>query len=177
MARESAIVNQFTELTALTEDDVALSSATLATLDELVHPNDALLHVSNQSQDRAVTQAALGGRKADVLSLHELGRCPAVRRSSLYVTDDVAARLAYRCPVYPVETGTLACVPLVTVHLRMLSERTYYEFIPLVPAGALFLSWRTRSLLGPLRPGQASAASWLLGGSACFLALARRCSQ
>src|SRR5262249_2982717 len=83
------------------------------TLDELVRPSDATLHVSNQSQDRAVPQATLGERKGEVLSLHDLGRCPAVRRSSLYVTDDVASRLAYRCPVYPVETGTLACVPLV----------------------------------------------------------------
>jgi diguanylate cyclase (GGDEF)-like protein len=115
LANESKIVNQFTELTALTEDDVALSAATLATLDELVHPSDASLHVSNQSQDRAVAQATLGGRDAQVLSLHELGRCPAVRRSSLYVTDDVAARLSFRCPVYPVDTGTLACIPLVAL--------------------------------------------------------------
>jgi diguanylate cyclase (GGDEF)-like protein len=115
LAHESAIVNQFTELTALTEDDFALSEATLATLDELVHPSDATLHVSNQSQDRAVPQATLGGREGAVLSLHELGRCPAVRRSSLYVTGDVASRLAYRCPVYPVESGTLACVPLVAL--------------------------------------------------------------
>ncbi|MBI2782244.1 MAG: GGDEF domain-containing protein [Chloroflexi bacterium] len=115
LARESAIVNQFTELTALTEDDVSLSEATLSTLDELVRPSDASLHVSNQSQDRAVAQAKLGGRDAPVLSLHELARCPAVRRSSLYVTDDVAARLAFRCPVYPVETGTLACIPLVAL--------------------------------------------------------------
>jgi len=62
-----------------------------------------------------VPQATLGERKGEVLSLHDLGRCPAVRRSSLYVTDDVASRLAYRCPVYPVETGTLACVPLVAL--------------------------------------------------------------
>jgi diguanylate cyclase (GGDEF)-like protein len=115
LAHESAIVNQFTELTALTEDDIALSEATLATLDELVRPSDATLHVSNQSQDRAVPQATLGERKGEVLSLRDLGRCPAVRRSSLYVTDDVASRLAYRCPVYPVETGTLACVPLVAL--------------------------------------------------------------
>ena len=115
LAHESAIVNQFTELTALTEDDVALSEATLATLDELVHPSDASLHVSNQSQDRAVPQATLGLREGQILSLHDLGRCPAVRRSSLYVTDDVSSRLAYRCPVYPVETGTLACIPLVAL--------------------------------------------------------------
>jgi diguanylate cyclase (GGDEF)-like protein len=115
LAHESAIVNQFTELTALTEDDVALSEATLATLDELVHPSDASLHVSNQSQDRAVPQAMLGQREGEILSLHDLGRCPAVRRSSLYVTDDVSSRLSYRCPVYPVETGTLACIPLVAL--------------------------------------------------------------
>ncbi|HEY4228474.1 MAG TPA: sensor domain-containing diguanylate cyclase [Candidatus Limnocylindrales bacterium] len=115
LATESKIVNQFTELTALTEDDVQLSIATLATLDELVHPDDASLHVSNQSQDRAVPQAILGDRETSVLSLHELGRCPAVRRSNLYVTDNVAARLAFRCPVYPVETGTLACIPLVAL--------------------------------------------------------------
>ena len=137
LAHESAIVNQFTELTALTEDDVSLSAATLATLDELVRPTDACLHVSNQSQDRAVPQATLGDRKGHILSLHELGRCPAVRRSSLYVTDDVASRLAYRCPVYPVETGTLACVPLVA-----LGETV----------GAAHLHWsKTRELSLPVR--------------------------
>lgn len=115
LARESAIVNQFTELTALTEDDVSLSEATLATLDELVHADDAQLHVSNQSQDRAVAQATLGDRETSVLSLHELARCPAVRRSNLFITDDVSRRLSFRCPVYPVETGTLACIPLVAL--------------------------------------------------------------
>jgi diguanylate cyclase (GGDEF)-like protein len=130
LARESAIVNQFTELTALTEDDVSLSVATLATLDELVRPDDASLHVSNPSQDRAVPQATLGDREAAVLSLHELARCPAIRRSSIYVTDDISARLSFRCPVYPVESGTLVCVPLVAfgetigaIHLRWATPR------------------------------------------------------
>jgi diguanylate cyclase (GGDEF)-like protein len=127
LARESAIVNQFTELTALTEDDVSLSSATLATLDELVHPDDASLHVSNQSQDRAVPQATLGSRAGQILALHDLGRCPAVRRSSLYVTDDVSSRLSYRCPVYPVETGTLACVPLVALGETVGAAHLHWE--------------------------------------------------
>ena len=139
LARESEIVNQFTELTALSEDDVALSVATLATLDELVRPDDASLHVSNPSQDRAVPQATLGDREAAVLSLHELGRCPAVRRSSLYITEDVSARLSFRCPVYPVETGTLVCVPLVA----------FGETI-----GAVHLHWATaRKLPLPIRLG------------------------
>ncbi len=115
LAGESAIINQFTELTALTEDDVSLSVATLATLDELLGPQSAALHVSNRSQDRAVPQATLGEQAADVLSLHDLERCPALRRSSLYVTNNVAARLSFRCPVYPVDGGTLACVPLVAL--------------------------------------------------------------
>src|SRR5699024_2706438 len=58
------------------------------------------------------------------------GRCPAIRRSSLYVTDDVSARLSFRCPVYPVDSGTLVCVPLVafgetigSIHLRWARRR------------------------------------------------------
>jgi diguanylate cyclase (GGDEF)-like protein len=137
VAKESAIVNQFTELTALTEDDISLSVATLATLDELLQPDAAALHVSNRSQDRAVPQATLGDREAQVLSLHELGRCPALRRSSLYVTNDVSARLSFHCPVYPVESGTLACVPLVA-----LGETV----------GAVHLHWaQPRELSLPLR--------------------------
>jgi diguanylate cyclase (GGDEF)-like protein len=137
LARESALLNQFTELSALSEDEVALSSATIATLDELLHPDDAALHVSNPSKDRAVPQATQGDQAADVLSLRELGRCPALRRSSLYVTADVSARLAYGCPVYPVESGTLACIPLVA-----LGETV----------GAAHLHWREpRDLSLPLR--------------------------
>jgi diguanylate cyclase (GGDEF)-like protein len=62
-----------------------------------------------------VSQATLGDRESSVLSLHELARCPAVRRSNLFITDDVSRRLSFRCPVYPVETGTLACIPLVAL--------------------------------------------------------------
>jgi diguanylate cyclase (GGDEF)-like protein len=139
LARESAIINQFTELTALTEDDVSLSNATLATLDELVRADDASLHVSNQSQDRAIPQATLGEGPAEILSLHELGRCPAIRRSSLYVTDEVSGRLAFRCPIYPVDRGTLACVPLVALGETI---------------GAVHLHWRNRRDLSlPLRIG------------------------
>src|SRR5206468_279087 len=72
----------------------------------------------------------LGTREETILSLHELARCPAIRRSSLYVTEDVAARLSFRCPVYPVETGTLVCVPLVAfgetigaIHLHWAGKR------------------------------------------------------
>lgn len=113
--REAAMLNQFTELAALTDDDAAATAATLATLDELVSADDSMLHISNRSQDRAVPEASLGEHPAEVMSLHELGRCPALRRSALYITHDVTARLAFRCPVYPVESGTVACVPLIAL--------------------------------------------------------------
>ncbi len=113
--RTAATINQFTDMTALTDDDVSVSEATLATLDELLSPDAATLHVSNRSQDRAVPQAALGAAPAEVLSLGELARCPALRRSSLYVTPDAAARLTYHCPVFSVTSGTLVCVPLIAL--------------------------------------------------------------
>lgn len=113
--RTAATINQFTDMTALTDDDVSVSEATLATLDELLHPEAATLHVSNRSQDRAVPQAVLGAALGEVLSLGELARCPALRRSSLYVTLDAAARLTYHCPVYSVTSGTLVCVPLIAL--------------------------------------------------------------
>jgi diguanylate cyclase (GGDEF)-like protein len=116
---------------------VSLSVATLATLDELLRPTGAVLHVSNPSQDRAVPQATLGEATGEVLSLHELARCPALRRSTLYVTDDVSARLAFHCPVHTVERGTLACVPLVALGETI---------------GAIHLHWEEpRELSLPLR--------------------------
>jgi len=113
--RTAAMINQFTDMTALTDDDVSVSEATLATLDELLHPDAATLHVSNRSQDRALPQASLGTATAEILALGELARCPALRRSSLYVTPDAATRLTYHCPVYPVTSGTLVCVPLIAL--------------------------------------------------------------
>jgi diguanylate cyclase (GGDEF)-like protein len=55
----------------------------------------------------------------------------------LYVTNDVSARLSFHCPVFPVESGTLACVPLVA-----LGETV----------GAVHLHWaEARELSLPLR--------------------------
>jgi len=99
-----------------------------------------------------------------VLSLHELGRCPALRRSSLYVTNDVSARLSFHCPVYPVESGTLACVSLVplgetvgVVHLHWAEPRELSLPLRLAIARVsehAALSIANRSLLLALR-GQA----------------------
>ena len=108
-------INAFTELTAFIEEETAISAATLAALDELTHPSDAALHVSNRSQDRALPQASLGEEAGEIISLHQLSGCPGVRRGSPYVTGDLSGRLSVHCPVYPSATGTLACVPLIAL--------------------------------------------------------------
>jgi diguanylate cyclase (GGDEF)-like protein len=131
-AAESSVLNRFTELTAFATTDVLVAEATLTALAELSNPDDGVVHVSNHSRDRATADATVGGAPAETLTLGALGTCPGVRRSSTYVTQDLAAPLAVRCPVYPIEAGTLACVPLIA------NGETI---------GAVHLHWRTANAL------------------------------
>jgi diguanylate cyclase (GGDEF)-like protein len=111
-AERSSVLNRFTEVTTFAGDDTAVANANLQALELLVRPDAGVTHVLNRSKDRAVPEATLGSAVADVLPLHALSGCPGVVRGSIYVTSDAAEPLSVRCPVYPVETGTLACVPL-----------------------------------------------------------------
>ena len=108
----STILNAFTELTGFTETDVQVSEALLEAMSELIHPQGAVVHVTNRSNDRAVPEATSGRATAEVLALRTLDNCPGVRRGTLYVTPDVARPLAVRCPVQQAERGTVACLPL-----------------------------------------------------------------
>jgi len=54
----------------------------------------------------------IGSPIAEVLPLNALSRCPAIVRGSIYVTPDAAEPLSVHCPIYPVDDGTLACIPL-----------------------------------------------------------------
>jgi len=63
----------------------------------------------------ALTSNACYGHPVQVISLGQLSNCPGVRRSSLYVTGDLAERLSVRCPIYPIAIGTLACIPLLAL--------------------------------------------------------------
>jgi len=63
----------------------------------------------------ALTSSAFYGHPVQVISLGQLSNCPGVRRSSLYVTGDLAERLSVRCPIYPIAIGTLACIPLLAL--------------------------------------------------------------
>ena len=109
---QSNILNNFTELTAFTETDVAVSEALLTAIGELIHPQAAVVHVANRSRDRAIPEATLGNPMAEMLALRTLDNCPGVRRGSMYVTANVAKPLAVRCPIQPAEHGTVVCLPL-----------------------------------------------------------------
>ena len=108
----SSILNRFTEVTTFAPDDTAVASANLEALRLLVGPDAAVVHVLNRSKDRAVPEATIGSANAEVLPLNMLSRCPSIVRGSIYVTGDAAEPLSVHCPIYPVDHGTLACVPL-----------------------------------------------------------------
>ncbi len=113
-AEQARVLNRFTELTSFATDDHELAVATLVALGRLVQPDAAVTHILNRSTDRAVPDASTGSAIAEILPLHELGRCAGVLRGTVYVTDDLADDMAVHCPVYPASAGTLACIPLIS---------------------------------------------------------------
>jgi diguanylate cyclase (GGDEF)-like protein len=113
-ARRAGILNRFTEVTSFASDDQSVAASNLVALALLVRPSAGVTHVLNRSKDRAIPEATIGDAEASILPLNALARCPGVMRASMYVTSDVAEPLSVHCPVYPIQRGTLACVPLIS---------------------------------------------------------------
>ena len=134
-AEEASVLNRFTELTAFSETDSDLADAELTAIDELVHPNDASVHVSNRSRDRATVVGPHGESPAEALALGALNACPGVRRSSLYVTPDVGGTLAVHCPVYRVLDGTAVCIPLTALGETIGVTHLHWHQSDAVPVG------------------------------------------
>ena len=111
-AMHAGVLNRFTEVTSFASDDTAIAASNLEALALLVHPDASVTHVLNRSKDRAIPEAISGDAIAEVLSMGGLAHCAGLVRGSMYVVDDAAAPLSVRCPVYPVDHGTLACIPL-----------------------------------------------------------------
>jgi diguanylate cyclase (GGDEF)-like protein len=111
-AERSSVLNRFTEVTSFAVDDTAVAAYNLEALALLVHPDAAVSHILNRSKDRAIPEATLGEPIAEALALNSLSRCPGIVRGGIYVVDDASKPLSVHCPVYPVVSGTLACVPL-----------------------------------------------------------------
>ena len=132
-ATEASVVNRFTELTAFVEADGDVARATLDALEELAEPDDGAIHISNRSKDRAVPEGSIGDVAPGVISLGQLSSCPGVRRSSLYVTSDLAERLSVRCPIYPTASGTLACIPLLALGEVVGSVHLHWQAVGALP--------------------------------------------
>ena len=113
-ASQASVMNRFTEVTSFALDDSAIAKSNLEALALLTGPDAGVTHVLNRSKDRAVPEASLGDAPVEVLPLGSLSHCAGLARGSMYVTNDAAAPLSVHCPVYPVESGTLACVPLIS---------------------------------------------------------------
>jgi diguanylate cyclase (GGDEF)-like protein len=132
-AAEASVVNRFTELTAFVEADGDVARATLDALEELVKPDDGAIHISNRSKDRAVPEGSIGDVAPQVISLGQLANCPGVRRSSLYVTSDLAERLSVRCPIHPSTSGTLACIPLLALGEVVGAAHLHWQAVDALP--------------------------------------------
>jgi diguanylate cyclase (GGDEF)-like protein len=113
-ADRSKVLNRFTEVTSFAADDASVARSTLEALGLLVHPDAAVTHVLNRSKDRAVPEAMTGEAVAEVLPLHTLSQCPGIIRGTIYVVEDATEPLRVHCPIYPVSSGALACVPLIS---------------------------------------------------------------
>ena len=113
-AMHAGVLNRFTEVTSFASDDTAIAASNLEALALLCNPDAAVVHVLNRSKDRAVPEAISGDAVAQVLPLSGLSLCAGLVRGSMYVVDDAAAPLSVHCPVYPVDRGTVACVPLIS---------------------------------------------------------------
>ena len=113
-ALDASVLNRFTELTSFTDEDRHVAAANLVALGRLTHPDASVTHILNRSLDRAVPEASTGDAISKILPLHELSRCAGVQRGTMYVTDDLTDDLSVHCPIYPADSGTLACIPLVS---------------------------------------------------------------
>jgi diguanylate cyclase (GGDEF)-like protein len=132
-ATEASVVNRFTELTAFVEADGDVARATLDALEELAEPDDGAIHISNRSNDRALPEGSIGDVVPPIISLGQLSNCPGVRRSSLYVTRDLAERLSVRCPIYPTAIGTLACIPLLALGEVVGAVHLHWQAVDALP--------------------------------------------
>ena len=132
-ALHSDVVNRFTELSAFLQTDAQVAEALLQAFEELVQPDGGVVHISNRSKDRATVEASHGTSTGETLTLKALEACPGVRRGSLYISENVGARLSVHCPVMPGDHGSVACVPLTA-----LGETV----------GAAHMAWDAPSTLG-----------------------------
>lgn len=154
LLQSALVLNRFTELSSISDDDDELGRLSLNSIAALAGSETGVLHLSNASTDRAQPLATVGGPPEVSLTLGELGRCPGVRGGSVHLTEDVAGPLSIRCPAYPAEQGSLLCVPL-SAHGQAI--------------GAIHLHWP-----GPARLDPVASAAVVRAANQAALTMANR---
>lgn len=117
-AARGAILAQLSDLISFATTESEVVDATVRTLVRLVPASRGDLQLVNDSRDRLIHAGAWGAHPPEpgsAVAVDAVERCPAIRRTSLYVVSDVADNLTFPCPAHPVERGALACVPLLAM--------------------------------------------------------------
>jgi diguanylate cyclase (GGDEF)-like protein len=117
-SRRSRIFNQLAELTSFAQDEAELVTVAGRSIRRLVHTTGGDILLANPSQNRLAVGVAWGEAALDpgaLVALDRLDRCPGIRRSSPFVTDDLADDLAVHCPAHPAAIGSVACLPMLAL--------------------------------------------------------------
>lgn len=118
--RYRAVVSEFgrlgEQLTFAAAEDQMLAAAAAATI-ALVPETGGEVQLLNPSHDRLTIALAWGTGARTPGELPDVDTplaCFGLRRSSVYVTTDVAAEFAVACPALPATGGAVACVPMIS---------------------------------------------------------------
>ena len=114
----AATLNQLGDLISFSAEEFEVVDATVRTLLRLVPTRRGDIQLVNSSRNRLVYSGAWGPRPPGLetpVPVDRVDRCPAIRRSAPFVVPDLSDDLAVLCAAHPVESGSLACIPLIAM--------------------------------------------------------------
>jgi GAF domain-containing protein/HAMP domain-containing protein len=113
-ADRAAVFNQLAELISFAQDEDALVSAAVRTLQRVAPTQRGDVMLVNNSTNRLLVSAGWGADAPGpgLVPVDRIDRCPGIRRATAYIAADLADDLSVRCPAHPVDRGSVACVPM-----------------------------------------------------------------
>jgi diguanylate cyclase (GGDEF)-like protein len=117
-AHRGAVLARLSDRLTFAVEEEDLLEAAVGALAKLVPTSGGDVLVLNASQDRLTVGASWGNdprRPGEVVALDRPSRCPALRRGSVYLSEDLSDPLAVTCPAHPIEKGSVLCIPLLAL--------------------------------------------------------------
>jgi diguanylate cyclase (GGDEF)-like protein len=117
-ATRGAVLAQLGDLISFATSESEIVEATIRSLLRLVPARRGDLQLASPERERLIYAGAWGDNPPELgttVAVDGMDRCPAIRRGTMYSVPDVADGLVFRCPAHPVESGALACVPLLAM--------------------------------------------------------------